>query len=102
MIADAFAAGKRGNTTAAGPEFKKKNHKGRSYKHVDGDRISDGGSNPEGKNIAKSMHKKGTRPGVGGHDRQAPHKQREHKEMKHVDQGQIVNEWVQGKRKDYK
>src|ERR1700676_3790500 len=102
MIADAFAAGKRGNTYAKGPEFKKKNAEGRSYKHVEGKRASHGGGGPETAKVAKSAHKTGPRPGTNTSDKQAPHKQRERKEVKHVDQGQILNEWCAGKRGSYK
>lgn len=102
MIGDAVAAGKRGNTYAKGPEFKKKNHKGRSYKHVDGDRKSDGGGEHETEKVSKSAHKTGPRPGTSTSDKQKPHKQRERKEVKHVDQGQILNEWCSGKRGSYK
>ena len=102
MIGDAFAAGKRGNTYKAGPEFKKKNSEGRSHKHVDGLRSSHGGGDQENKKIAKRAHKTGPRPGVNVADRQAPHKQRERKEVKHIDQGQILSEWCAGKRGSYK
>ena len=102
MIGDAVAAGKRGNTYAKGPEYKKKNSEGRSYKHIADKRVSNGGSASEGKKIAKSMHSTGPRPGTNTSDKQAPHKQRERKEVRHVDQGQIINEWAQGKRSSYK
>jgi hypothetical protein len=102
MIGDAVAAGKRGNTYVKGPEFKKKNHKGQSYKHVDGARKSDGGGGRETEKVAKRAHRTGPRPGTNVADRQAPHKQREKKEVKHIDQGQILNEWCSGKRGSYK
>ena len=102
MIGDAVAAGKRGSTYAKGPEFKKKNSKGRSFKHVDGPRSSHGGGDHETKKVAKSAHRTGPRPGTSVADRQAPHKQREKKEVKHVDQGQILSEWCSGKRGSYK
>lgn len=102
MIGDAVAEGKRGNTRAHGPEFKKKNSRGRSYKHIEGHRASDGGGGPETAHRAKRTHATGPRPGVNGPDRQAPHKQKERIENKHVDQGQILDEWCRGKRKVYK
>lgn len=102
MIGDAVARGKRSSTYAAGPEFKKKNHKGRSFKHVDSERNSDGGGAHETAKIAKRAHKTGPRPGTNVADRQAPHKQREHKEVRHVDQGNILDEWCRGKRGSYK
>jgi len=102
MIGDAVARGKRGNTEEAGPEFKKKNHKGRSHKHVDGPRKSHGGGDHENAKAAKSAHRTGPRPGVNTSDKQAPHKQREFKEVKHVNQGQILDEWCCGKRGSYK
>ncbi|MGP6156253.1 MAG: hypothetical protein ACLPYS_01730 [Vulcanimicrobiaceae bacterium] len=102
MIGDAVAAGKRGNTYAAGPEFKKKNSKGQSHKHVDGPRASHGGGDHENAKVAKRAHKTGPRPGVNVADRQSPHKQREKKEVKHVNQGQILDEWCSGKRGSYK
>jgi len=102
MIGDAVAAGKRGNTYAAGPEFKKKNHKGRSHKHVDGPRSSHGGGDGETEKVAKRAHRTGPRPGTNVADRQAPHKQREFKEVRHVDQGNILDEWCKGKRGSYK
>ncbi len=96
----------RSSTRAAGPEYKKKNSEGRSYKHVPNhtgkDGKSDGGGHSETSKVAKSAHRKGPRPGTNTPDRQAPHKQREKKELKHVNQGDIVNEWCAGKRKDYK
>jgi hypothetical protein len=102
MIGDASARGKRGNTTAHGPEYKKKNSEGRSHKHVDGPRTSHGGGDHENKHAAKRAHSTGPRPGVNVADRQAPHKQKERKETKHIDQGDIINEWCAGKRKAYR
>jgi hypothetical protein len=102
MIGDAIAAGKRGNSYAKGPEYKKKNHAGRSHKHVDGPRSSHGGGDKETEKVAKSAHRTGPRPGTNTSDKQKPHKQREHKEVRHVDQGQILDEWVRGKRGSYK
>jgi hypothetical protein len=102
MIGDAVAAGKRGNTYAKGPEFKKKKSEGRAFKHVDGPRKSHGGGDHENAKVAKRAHKTGPRPGTNVADRQAPHKQREFKEVKHVDQGKILNEWCAGKRGSYK
>jgi hypothetical protein len=82
--------------------FKKKNSEGRSLKHIDGPREGHGGGDHENKKVAKSAHRKGQRPGTSTSDKQAPHKQREFKELKHVDQGQILNEWCSGKRGSYK
>lgn len=101
MIGDAVARGKRGNTQAHGPEFKQKNSKGQSFKTVT-PAASDGGGDHEQKQTAKRMNSKGQRPGVGIADRQAPHKQQAHKGLKHVDQGQIIDEWCAGKRGSYK
>jgi hypothetical protein len=96
----------RSSTRAAGPEYKKKNSEGRSYKHVPNhtgkDGKSDGGGRSETSAVAKRAHKGGQRPGTGTSDKQAPHKQRERKELKHVDQGDIVNDWCAGKRRSYK
>ncbi len=103
MIGDAGARGKRGNSYAAGPEFKKKHpFKGRSYISTDGKPAADSGGGPEKHATAKRMHKgmKPSTPGVA--DRQAPHKQKERKEVRHVDQGQILDEWCAGKRGSYK
>lgn len=102
MIGDAVAEGKRGNTRAHGPEYKKKLHKGRAHKHVDGPRKSDGGGDHENARSAKRAHATGPRPGVSTSDKQAPHKQKERIENKHVDQGNILDEWCRGKRKVYK
>jgi hypothetical protein len=106
MIGDARAAGKRGNTYAAGPEYKKKNGEGRSFKHVagrgKGEGGSEGGGAKETEKVAKRAHRTGPRPGTNTSDKQKPHKQREHKEVRHVDQGQILNEWCSGKRGSYK
>jgi hypothetical protein len=82
--------------------FKKKNSEGRSVKHIDGPRSGDGGSDHENKKVAKRAHKGGQRPGTSTADKQAPHKQRERKELKHVDQGDIISEWCAGKRGSYK
>jgi hypothetical protein len=82
--------------------FRKKNAEGRSFKHVDGPPSSHGGGDHETKKVAKSAHRKGPRPGTNTSDKQAPHKQRAVKELKHVDQGDILSEWCAGKRKDYK
>ncbi len=82
--------------------FKEKNSEGRSFKHVEGKRSGDGGSGTETKKVAKRAHKGGQRPGTGTADKQAPHKQREPKELKHVNQGDIINEWCSGKRGSYK
>ena len=102
MIGDAVARGRRSSTEKAGPEYKKKNSEGRSFKHVEGMRSSSGGGGKETAKIAKRAHKTGPRPGTNTSDKQAPHKQREHKEVKHVNQGQILDEWCKGKRGCYK
>jgi len=106
MIGDAFAKGRRGNTYAKGPEFKEKNSEGRSFKHVAGrksaaDHASHGGGAKETSKVAKRARATAG-PKYDTTDRQAPHKQKERKEVRHIDQGQILNEWTQGKRKDYK
>ncbi len=101
MIGDAVAAGKRGNTYAKGPEFKKKNSHGRSHKHVDGPRSSHGGGDHETAKVAKRA-RASAGPKYDTSDKQAPHKQRERKEVRHVDQGQILNEWCAGRRGSYK
>jgi hypothetical protein len=82
--------------------FKEKNSEGRSFKHVEGTRKGAGGGGKEDSKVAKRAHKGGQRPGTSTPDRQAPHKQRAKKELKHVDQGDILNDWCAGKRKDYK
>lgn len=82
--------------------FKKKNSEGRSFKHVDGPRASLGGGDHETKKVAKRAHRTGPRPGTNTSDKQAPHKQRESKELKHVNQGDILNEWCSGKRGSYR
>lgn len=105
MIGDAIARGKRKSTRAHGPEYKEKNSKGRSYKHAQpstGEDDTDSGGHREQRHTAKRMHK-GMKPhGVGVSDKQAPHKQKERKEVKHVDQGDLLNEWCCGKRKSYR
>lgn len=102
MIGDARAAGKRHSTKEDGPEFKKKNSHGQSHKHVDGPRSGHGGGDNETKHVARRAHAKGSRPGVGVHDKQSPAKQKEHKTLKHIDQGQILDQWCRGKRSCYK
>ena len=82
--------------------FKKKNSEGRSVKHVDGPRSGHGGGDAENVKVAKRAHRTGPRPGTNTSDKQAPHKQRESKELKHVDQGQILNDSCAGKRGSYK
>jgi hypothetical protein len=82
--------------------FQKKNSEGRSIKHVDGPREGHGGGDSETKKVAKRAHRTGPRPGTNTTDKQKPHKQRESKELKHVDQGDILNEWCAGKRGSYK
>jgi hypothetical protein len=105
MIGDAFARGKRHSTKAHGPEYKKKNSRGQSHKHVPdskGENDTDSGGDSLTRKTSKAMHSKGTKPGVGVSDRQAPHKQVRTKELKHVDQRNIINEWCSGKRGSYK
>jgi hypothetical protein len=103
MIGDAVAAGKRGNTYAKGPEYKKKKSEGSAFKHVAGRKHgSEGGGDRENAKVAKRAHSTGPRPGTNVADRQAPHKQRESKEIRHINQGQILNEWCSGKRGSYK
>ncbi len=82
--------------------FKKKNSEGRSIKHIDGPRASHGGGDHENSRAAKRAHRKGPRPGTNTSDKQAPHKQREPKELKHVNQGDILEDWCHGKRGSYK
>jgi hypothetical protein len=82
--------------------FTKKLHRGQAHKHVDGPRASDGGGDHENAKRAKRAHKTGPRPGTNTSDKQAPHKQKVFKELKHVKQGDIINEWCCGKRGSYK
>jgi hypothetical protein len=94
----------RNSTTAAGPEYKKKNSKGQSFKHATpstGADDTDSGADALTRSTAKAMHRKGTKPGVGVADRQAPSKQRARKLVPH-DQATILAEWCAGKRKSYK
>lgn len=102
MIGDAAARGKRSSTLKAGPEFKKKNSEGSSFKHVDGPRLKSSGGDHEGHRTGKRMHAKGTKPGVGVKDRQAPHKQKAFKESEHNEPGDILDQWCCGKRGSYK
>lgn len=93
---------KRNSTTAAGPEFKKKNSEGRSYKTADGPRTSDGGGDRENEKVAKHAHK-GLRPGTSTTDKQSPAKQRSRKVAvyKIPEFTDKVDEWCAGKRKSY-
>jgi hypothetical protein len=103
MLGDARAAGKRHSTRKHGPEYKAKNSHGRSHKHIApaGHAGRDSGGEQEmGGPAAHATH--GHRPGTHVADRQAPHKQRERKEVKHVDQGMILDEWCAGKRRSYR
>jgi hypothetical protein len=106
MIGDAAARGKRHSTRAHGPEFKKKNSRGQSHKHVEtstGKNDTDSGGDVLTRKTSRAMHSGGPRAaGARMSDKQAPHKQREAKELKHVDQGDIINEWCRGKRGSYK
>ena len=81
--------------------FKKRNSEGRSVKTVDGPREGHGGGDHETKKVAKSTRAKAG-PKYSAADKQGPHKQREKKENRHVDQGDILNEWCSGKRGSYK
>jgi hypothetical protein len=108
MIGDAKARGKRHSTKAHGPEYKKKNSHGRSYKHATpstGKDDTDSGGDSLTRKTAKAMHSAGPLQGKTRHhmhDKQAPHKQKEAKELKHVDQRDILDEWCRGKRGSYK
>jgi hypothetical protein len=93
--------GKRKSTRAPGPEFKEKLSRGQAYRHSTPS-ASDGGGDKETKATAKRTHRAGPRPGTNTRDKQAPHKQRERIENKHVDQGDILDEWCRGKRDHYK
>ena len=117
FIGDAFAAGKRKSTTAAGPVDKKKNSKGQSFKHVlkKEDAQDSGGRSAEAATAKRST--KGMRVGVGarksGKSEPAPYAARnaEGRSHKHVppkanerDSGSDayyarVHSWVGGKRK---
>jgi hypothetical protein len=101
MIGDAAARGKVKSTTKPGPEFKKKNSKGQSFKTLDNGReSSDGGGGHETASIAERSTK-GMRPGTGGRDRQNSKDQQAHKLVAH-DQGSIIDQWCRGKRGSYK
>ena len=105
MIGDAAARGKRSSTLKAGPEWKQKNSRGSSFKHVQpstGKDDNDSGGHREQKSTAKRMHKqmKPFSPGVA--DRQAPHHQRNVKESEHNEPGDIIEDWCKGKRKGYR
>jgi hypothetical protein len=102
MIGDAAARGKRKSTLAPGPEFKEKNHRGSSFKHIPGSPRKNSGGAHEQHATAKRMHAKGSRPGVGHPDRQAPHHQKARKETEHNEPGDLIDQWVQGKRGSYK
>jgi hypothetical protein len=106
MIGDAAARGKRHSTKAHGPEFKTKNSEGRSFKHIassTGKNDTHSGGDSLTRKTARAMHSGGPRAGGAKMtDKQAPHKQTVSKELKHVDQGDIINEWCCGKRGSYK
>lgn len=106
MIGDAKARGKRHSTKEHGPEYKHRNSEGRSYKHIQHPKGgSDGGGDSLTRKTARAMHSAGPLQGKTRHhmhDKQAPHKQKERIENKHVDQGQILDEWCRGKRGSYK
>ena len=82
--------------------YRKKNSEGRSHKHVAPAGKSDGGGEHELKHKARRAHPNRGQRGPDVADRQAPHKQRAVKELKHIDQGDLINDWVMGKRKSYK
>lgn len=82
--------------------FKKKNSEGRSHKHVDGPRMGHGGGDHENRHAARRAHRTGPRPGTNTSDKQGPHLQKAVKELKHVDQGDLINNWCLGKSKRYK
>lgn len=82
--------------------FKKKNSEGRSHKHVDGPRASHGGGDHENRHAARRTNRGAPNKGPEVKDRQAPHKQRAVKELEHVDQGDLINQWCLGKSKRYK
>jgi hypothetical protein len=82
--------------------FTKKNYRGQSHKHVDGPRSGHGGGDHENKHAARRTNRSGPNKGPEVADRQAPHKQRAVKELKHIDQGDLVNKWCLGKSKGYK
>lgn len=92
------------STTAKGPAFKahNANGKGRSHKHLAEHGVSDGGGGHETTRAAKRVVAGRHPPGVGVADRQAPHKQREAKEVKYLNPRQILDEWCKGKRSSYK
>ena len=79
----------RRSTTAAGPEFKKKNSRGRSHKHIDTP-VGDSGSDREVDAPARRMVK-GMKNGVGSRDKQNPKEQRARK----------IEAWWEGKSKGY-
>jgi hypothetical protein len=81
--------------------FTKKLSRGQAHKHVDGPRASRGGGDHENASKAKRAHRKGPRPGTNTSDKQAPHLQRAVKELKHIDQGDLINKWCCGKSKGY-
>lgn len=65
MIGDASAKGKVHSTTKPGPEFKKKNSKGRSYKTIDTHKdMPDDAGDADTHGVAHRSTK-GMRPGVG-------------------------------------
>lgn len=113
MIGDAFAKGKVKSTTDAGPVFKKKNSKGKSYKTVDGMRTSDGGGDDEDAAVAKRSTK-GMRVGTGVEDPakmfdSVKNMRNAGKSFKTItprnndsDSGSHVDEWCKGKRASYK
>jgi hypothetical protein len=107
MIGDACAAGKRHSTTAKGPEFKQKNSRGRSFKHIAKPKNGDPSGSDAEVDIPAAAATRGMRVGTGGKDHQAPHKQKERKEVKYMPEGKLarearINDWVSGKRGSYK
>jgi hypothetical protein len=118
MIGDAVAKGKRSSTAAKGPEFKKKNSMGGSFKHVAPGAKSDGGAAHENKHSARRANKgmAGQR-GFGQVDGQKPARQKAAKEVAYLQPGDVrsqasrmqrslsrsnVEAWTSGKRGSYK
>jgi hypothetical protein len=116
MIGDAGARGPRKSTTAAGPEFVKKNSQGKSFKTIAGKPKSDGGGDEENAAVSKRSTK-GMRPGPGvsapaemwdsvknmrnGMGKGKSFKTSYPKENT-SDAGSRIDEWCNGKRGSYK
>ena len=80
----------RRSTGAAGPEFKKKNSHGRSFKHIDKPADRDSGGGHEVGAPARRMTK-GHKAGTATRDKQNPKEQRARK----------IEAWCEGKSKGY-